>query len=188
MPAKRHGLYKSKDYVRWQNMLQRCARPNHPSYHRYGGRGITVCARWGVFENYLEDMGQCPQGLSLDRIDNNGPYSKENCRYTDKKTQMANKEQTVWITGFGDRLPRQEFCKKHKIGKDTLTQRMQLGATAEDAVRAVSKSFKLNVADCELIQKLYEGGSHRLSDLAEMYSVGTMTIHRVVKNKYWRAA
>lgn len=181
MPARRHGLYKSPDYVRWTNMIQRCKRKNHPSYHRYGGRGITVCDRWLLFENFLTDMGACPSGLSLDRINNDGPYSKENCRYVDRKTQAWNKRATIWTCG----LPRQEFCKVNKIGRDTFKNRLAKGMSIAQALSAPSKSFKLvNEQVCE-IQRLYALGSYRLADLATQFGVGKMTIQRVVKNKYW---
>jgi hypothetical protein len=71
-------------------MLTRCFNPNNSSYDDYGGRGITVCEEWLSFENFYADMGDPPPGLSLDRIDNDGPYAPWNCRWADRITQNSN--------------------------------------------------------------------------------------------------
>lgn len=86
-----HGMSKTNIYHVWNNMMGRCFNKNDPSYKNYGARGITVSERWLVFENFLEDMGHPPDSLSIDRIDNESGYSKENCRWTDISTQNTNK-------------------------------------------------------------------------------------------------
>jgi hypothetical protein len=91
----RHGYAvrnkRSRAYKAWYHMLDRCSRQANPRYHRYGGRGITVCKRWKKFENFLADMGEPPAGLSLDRINNDGPYAPDNCRWVTPKEQANNR-------------------------------------------------------------------------------------------------
>jgi len=79
-------------------MIQRCNNPHNRAYKHYGSRGITVCKTWLKFENFLSDMGECPSGLTLDRINNNGNYNKKNCRWTTRKTQARNRRTSKMIT------------------------------------------------------------------------------------------
>lgn len=94
----RHGLSRSLTYKIWAYMIARCHNPKDTTYSNYGKRGIIVCNRWrDDFLNFLEDMGERPVDLSIDRIDNEGNYCKENCRWTDRKTQNYNKRTNVKV-------------------------------------------------------------------------------------------
>ena len=85
---------KTPTYRSWINMISRCSGSNKHAYKYYKGRGITVCERWlESFENFISDMGERPANLSLDRIDNNGNYSQDNCRWATKAQQMTNRRE-----------------------------------------------------------------------------------------------
>ena len=91
----KHGRnYGDKTYRTWSNIKKRCNNPNRPDYARYGGRGIKVCERWMTFTNFLEDMGESPEELSIDRIDVNGDYEPSNCRWATRSEQARNKRGT----------------------------------------------------------------------------------------------
>jgi hypothetical protein len=86
-----HGHAETRTYKAWENMKQRCLNQRHPAWPDYGARGITVCARWMDFRNFLADMGEVPPSLSLERVDNDSGYGPDNCTWATRLQQNRNR-------------------------------------------------------------------------------------------------
>jgi len=116
----KHGMARTRIYGIWANMVNRCECPSNNKYSYYGGRGIHVCERWKIFENFYADMGDAPEGLSLDRIDNNGNYEPGNVRWATDKQQMRNTRVTSRVTIGGETKSYSEWSELLDIPRSTL--------------------------------------------------------------------
>lgn len=126
--------YRSRDYVGWAAMIQRCHNPNSSKYPKYGGRGISVCDRWREFKHFYEDMEAKPQGKTLGRIDNDGPYCKDNCRWESHGEQSQNRTTTVFAELDGKRKPLIQWCEELGASYKIVRDRVRLGWSAERAL------------------------------------------------------
>lgn len=109
----------------WSDMKGRCLNPNHRQYKDYGGRGITVCDRWMAFANFLADMAPRPAGLMLDRKDNDGPYSPENCRWATRKEQNSNRRNCIYIEDVDGKVTLREYCRRRELAYRPIVKRIQ---------------------------------------------------------------
>jgi hypothetical protein len=131
--AREHKLYNTYD-----KMKSRCLYENDSNYHKYGARGISVCNRWlgyNGFWRFLDDMGERPEGMTLDRIDNNGDYTPENCRWANIETQNNNRRDNKKLTFNGKTMNLPQWARELGIKRSTLAQRIYVyGWTPEQAL------------------------------------------------------
>ena len=131
----KHGR-RTKIYGVWVTMRQRCTKKYSPKYRFYGGRGISVCERWEKFKNFYEDMGMYyREGLTLDRKDTNGNYSKENCRWITQKEQCRNTRNNVFIEFNGEKKCLAEWAEITGIPSYTIGRRHKKGQKPEEILK-----------------------------------------------------
>lgn len=129
-----HGMKSTPTYLSWERMKQRCLNKNHDRYPLYGGRGITICDEWLSFDKFYEEMGDRPDGCSLDRIDSNDGYYKKNCRWATQKEQCRNKRNNTLITCNGVTKCLVEWSEELGIGRTTIKWRLDHGWPVERAL------------------------------------------------------
>jgi len=126
--SKRHGMWRHPVYRVWQQMKSRCRDPNNPGYHRYGGRGITVCKRWDDFVLFWEDMGPTWQrGLSIERVDNDLGYQPDNCRWATGYDQTRNMSRNRYIQTPWGRMTVRDAAAKAGVPHRTVHGRIKDG-------------------------------------------------------------
>lgn len=130
-----HGMTNTKEFFAWRGILSRCNNDKDEAYENYGGRGINVCNRWSEFNNFFEDMGYAPSKKhSIDRIDNNKGYCKENCRWATAIQQHRNKRNTTYITFNGETKTLCDWAAQYKLTQQALFYRMKRGWPIERAL------------------------------------------------------
>ena len=122
-------------YAVWKGIRRRCNMPNATAYESYGGRGIRVCPEWDSFPKFLSDMGERPEGMTLDRIDNNGGYTKENCRWATGIEQQANTRVSLPHVDYDNRSQSiSDWCRELGLSYTKVKNRIRhSGWTAERA-------------------------------------------------------
>lgn len=127
-----HGMTNTKTYKVWYGMKRRCSDPSVSNYARYGGKGIRVCAAWDAsFEAFLADMGECPEGRTLDRIDPAKGYEPENCRWATLSEQQAHTVRTKFLTFKGETKTLTEWAASISVKPKTIHERVRRGLPIE---------------------------------------------------------
>lgn len=135
---KPHGYRGTLVYRIWSNMIQRCTNPKNIRYARYGGRGISVCQRWRDVRAFVADMGIPMEGMSIDRINNDGNYEPGNCRWASAADQARNTSRNVRISLGDESLCAAEWASKLGIPSGTIHERLRVGMTAAEALSVES--------------------------------------------------
>lgn len=139
----KHGGHGTLTYARWKSMQQRCNSPSHRSGYRQ--KGISVCERWSNFALFLSDMGECPPGLTLDRLDNAKGYEPGNCRWATRAIQNRNRSCVVMLTHDGRTQSVSEWATELGMRQANLTERLRLGWSVD---RALTQPIKVYRAAC----------------------------------------
>lgn len=127
-PTARKPGRRTREYIIWKSIKQRCENPNCPAYPYYGGRGIYLCDRWQNFNAFLSDMGMRPSPkLTIERKDNDGPYSPENCVWDTRKAQSNNRRNVIRLTFNGETLTLSQWAKKLGVPPCRLYSRHRKG-------------------------------------------------------------
>lgn len=138
-PAYRHGhcgrmTGQSSEYMTWSAMIQRCTNPHNKAYHDYGDRNITVCNRWKQFENFISDVGPRPRGFTLERVNNDLGYSKENCKWVPRVVNNNNKRNNILITHNEITQTAAQWSRKSAVTYRTFMKRLERGWSLIDAL------------------------------------------------------
>lgn len=131
---KTHGMSETRTYNIWLGMIQRCNNPHNDRFDDYGGRGIKLCERWERFENFFEDMGEAPSGLSIHRIHNDLGYSKANCKWATRKEQARKKRNSRIATINGISLPLSEHAERAGVNYKLFHERLSKGWSFDRAL------------------------------------------------------
>ncbi len=135
----RHGHARedrvSSTWKSWRSMKERCFNPKASGFERYGGRGITVCRRWLLFDDFLSDMGEKPDGLTIERIDNNGNYEPGNCRWATYREQAYNRKDTCVFDFRGIQYTTEGLMKISGMNFNTLKARLRKWSVEEAMTR-----------------------------------------------------
>lgn len=125
----------SSTYSKWQGMKTRCYNPNSNRFKYYGGKGIIVCDRWlNSFENFLEDMGECPEGLTLDMIDSNKNYEPDNCKWSTLEEQSRNRSGVKHFTINGRTQCLNQWVKEFGLRFNNVKRKLMQGISIEQAL------------------------------------------------------
>lgn len=196
--ARAERVARSRSRSLWKGMWDRCERKNHKAYHRYGGRGISVCERWRSFDNFYSDMGPRPVGKTLDRKNNDGNYEPGNCRWATKREQMGNTRANHWLELDGVRMHVTDWSRKTGLLAVTIKNRLKLGWSIRRALETKADSYanchrgskspnaKLSESDVVEMRRLHREKTLGYRRLAKKFGVRVETAKAAVDGVTWR--
>jgi hypothetical protein len=162
---------RSAAFGSWLSMMRRCFIETEPIYRHYGGRGITVCERWYDWRNFLEDMGNRPDGMSLDRIDNSGDYGPSNCRWTDARTQNRNTRRNSWVDVGGTPTLACDAAELLGVSRSAVSRRRSAGKITPDQAKQIK-------------DRLASGGACK--DIAAELCISRQQVQGIRDGRVWR--
>lgn len=181
-----HGKSQTPEYGSWWAMIWRCS-PNSIQWKNYGGRGIVICERWRKFENFFADMGPKPTPRhGIDRIDNNGNYCAENCRWATMAEQNNNKRNNAWVEFGGKRQTIAQWARESCVREVTLRRRLKDGWAIGDALTTPRTWWpKLTPEKVTQARQMISGGMTQVA-VAKFMGVTKQAINRMLHGISWR--
>lgn len=165
-------------YMTWKSMKTRCYNRNASGYKYYGGKGVTVCDQWiHDFWRFTEDMGQRPEGTTLDRIDNTGNYCPENCRWATNKQQSTNRSDSLALEVLGEILTESQVAEKYGIKRTTVQQRRNSGSIGYELITGKKPHGMLE----------FEGKLYKQVVFAEILGISPQLLNKRLKEKNYKA-
>lgn len=175
----KHPLYST-----WHGIRSRCDDPGNPAFKHYGGRGIKLCPRWrGApqgFDNFVNDMGPRPGGMSLDRIDNNGDYEPSNCRWASPITQQNNKTNNVRVTLHGRTHTIAQWCRELNISTNRLALPRAMGIEDVEILHRISEAGGKSVK-WKATRKPRDPSTYRRRSCSAALDADYAELHRLLK-------
>jgi hypothetical protein len=174
----------------WRTMHNRCYNQSVKSYPDYGGRGIVVDKTWhGIagFNKFLNDMGPRPDGGMIERIDNDGPYSPDNCKWATREEQVRNKRNNHWITANGETMIIGDWARRLGCNPCAITYRLKSGMAPEEAVTKPipeRPNAKLNMEQARYIRNQYPMRS--MQKIADELNVSKKTVLNILHGKIFK--
>lgn len=139
--SRTHGYKGTRTYRIWTGIKNRCLNPNAHDFPSYAGRGITVCESWMKFENFLSDMGDAPDGMTIERIDNNKGYCASNCKWATAREQAQNRRSTLIVSINGIKKSASEWDRQYGFFKGTVAKRVRNKWKESDLLKPINKSL-----------------------------------------------
>ena len=190
--SKTHGMSRTRTYKIWFGMKKRCKDESSNRFASYGGRGIRVCERWEVFENFLADMGECPAGMSIDRIDTNGNYEPSNCRWASAKEQARNRRYNKLLTANGETKPVAEWAEQLGIDQRVIHLRLKRGWTEQQAIDGTGQNLATGARNAatrlpdERVAALRAEQGKSTRQLAREYGISQSQVRNILSGKHRR--
>jgi hypothetical protein len=178
--SKKHGMYGTRLYSIWQNMKRRCYNNNCQEYHNYGSRGIKVCESWNDFNNFYKWANKTgyKEILEIDRIDVNGDYRPENCRWVTKRKNLNNKRNNIYFVVGGAKKTLFELAREYNINYGTLRMRLKRGIGIEEALK---KEVDKKCRPKKITEYSISGITKTLYDWCEIFKISHTSVRTRMK-------
>lgn len=182
-----HGMSRSDEYIIWRNMKERCYNEKNTGYKNYGARGIKMCQEWeNSFLSFYKDMGDRPSKKhSIERLDGDADYTKENCVWALPQQQARNKRTNHWLSLHNETLCLAEWCERTGLPEALIRKRLSRGWTVERALTTPKNPAGKYPSTDEVILIREMSKTHSQQYTADIFRISSTSVHRIIHGKRW---